>query len=207
VTAQAQLGRVRGKSAHPVGVGGDLDGGDGGPQVTGHRGLAREDADRAALDGVVEQSEPFDLGEDLPGAFGVDLEQCGGGASGGDSGQFAHVAEVCAEELQLAVKLPAHAVSFERSGSGTLLYPPGTAANPRRRPCHIRADVMAIRDGTKFTVEYGIQTPTSKTMLGVTEGLEVAQRTLDMVGDGRLIQRTVSYSPWVEVDARAQTSG
>jgi hypothetical protein len=28
-----------------------------------------------------------------------------------------------------------------------------------------------------------------------------------MVGDGRLIQRTVSYSPWVEVDARAQTSG
>ena len=81
MTAQAQLGRVRGKSAHPVGVGGDLDGGDGGPQVTGHRGLAREDADRAALDGVVEQSEPFDLGEDLLGAFGVDLEQCGGGAS------------------------------------------------------------------------------------------------------------------------------
>jgi hypothetical protein len=54
---------------------------------------------------------------------------------------------------------------------------------------------MAIRDGTKFTVEYGIQTPTSKTMLGVTEALEEAQRTLDMVGDGRLIQRTVSYSP------------
>jgi hypothetical protein len=67
--------------------------------------------------------------------------------------------------------------------------------------------VIAIRDGTKFTVEYGIQTTTSKTILGVTEDLEEAQRTLDMIGDGRLIQRTVSYSPWVEVDARAQTSG
>jgi hypothetical protein len=29
--------------------------------------------------------------------------------------------------------------------------------------------VIAIRDGTKFTVEYGIQTPTSKTILGCTE--------------------------------------
>jgi hypothetical protein len=48
---------------------------------------------------------------------------------------------------------------------------------------------MAIRDGTKFTVEYGIQTPTSKTILVVTEDLEEAQRTLDMIGDGRLIQR------------------
>ena len=65
--------------------------------------------------------------------------------------------------------------------SGALLYPPGTAANLRQRPCHNRADVTAIRDGTKFTVEYGIQTPTSKTILVVTEDLEEAQRTLDMI--------------------------
>jgi ABC-type proline/glycine betaine transport system ATPase subunit len=65
---------------------------------------------------------------------------------------------------------------------------------------------MAIRDGTKFTVEYGIQTPTSKTILVVTEDLEEAQRTLDMIGTVAS-SSAVSYSPWVEVDARAQTSG
>ena len=45
---------------------------------------------------------------------------------------------------------------------------------------------MAIRDGTKFTVEYGIQTPTSKTILGVTEDLEEAQRTSRSVSGAEL---------------------
>jgi hypothetical protein len=40
----------------------------------------------------------------------------------------------------------------------------------------------------------------------VTEDLEEAQRTLDMIGTVAS-SSAVSYSPWVEVDARAQTSG
>ena len=54
------------------------------------------------------------------------------------------------------------------------------------------------------TVEYGVQTSNSKTILTVTEDLAEAERTLDMLGQGRLLKRTVSYSPWIAVEAEAR---
>lgn len=58
---------------------------------------------------------------------------------------------------------------------------------------------MATR-GATVTVEYGIQTPNSKTVLVVTEDLSEAVSTLNMLGSGTLIRRTVRCSPWRAVD-------
>jgi hypothetical protein len=52
-------------------------------------------------------------------------------------------------------------------------------------------------------IEYGIQTANSKSILVITSDLADAHRTLDMIGDGRLLCRTVSYSRWEEVDTDA----
>lgn len=49
-------------------------------------------------------------------------------------------------------------------------------------------------------VQYGIQTPTSKTILMLTEDRDEAERMLDMVGEGTIIKRTVVFGPW-RVDA------
>jgi hypothetical protein len=46
------------------------------------------------------------------------------------------------------------------------------------------------------TTEYGVQTANSKTILTVTLDLAEAERTLDMLGEGRLLQPTISYIPW-----------
>jgi hypothetical protein len=56
---------------------------------------------------------------------------------------------------------------------------------------------MARDDRAACTVECGVQTSNSKTILTVTEDLAEAERTLDMLGQGRLLKRTVSYSPWI----------
>lgn len=50
------------------------------------------------------------------------------------------------------------------------------------------------------TTEYGVQTANSKTILTATPDLADAERTLDMIGEGRLLTRTVRYSPWTAVD-------
>jgi hypothetical protein len=52
-------------------------------------------------------------------------------------------------------------------------------------------------------IEYGIQTANSKSILVITSDLADAHRTLDMIGDGRLVCRTVSYSRWQDVDTDA----
>jgi hypothetical protein len=64
---------------------------------------------------------------------------------------------------------------------------------------------MARDNHATRTVEYGVQTLESKTILAVTEDLAEAERTLDMLGQGRLVKRTVSYSPWIaaELDTQA----
>jgi hypothetical protein len=64
---------------------------------------------------------------------------------------------------------------------------------------------MARHDRATRTVEYGVQTSNSKTILTVTEDLDEAERTLDMLGQGRLVQRTVSCSPWIAVEVAAET--
>lgn len=50
-------------------------------------------------------------------------------------------------------------------------------------------------------VQYGIQTPNSNTILMVTEDLAEAEQTLEMVGQGRLTMRTISYGRWHVLDA------
>ena len=65
---------------------------------------------------------------------------------------------------------------------------------------------MIARNIGDTVIEYGIQTANSKSILVITTDLDDAHRTLDMIGDGRLLCRTVSYSRWeeVETDATAQ---
>jgi hypothetical protein len=58
---------------------------------------------------------------------------------------------------------------------------------------------MANRVAVHSVIEYGIQAMNSKTILAVTEDPVEAERTLDILGEGRLVQRTVSYSPWASV--------
>ena len=66
-----------------------------------------------------------------------------------------------------------------------------------------KADAMASRDVAACTTEYGVQTANSKTILTVCSDLAEAERTLDMLGEGRLLRRTVRYSPWTAVDEDA----
>jgi hypothetical protein len=59
---------------------------------------------------------------------------------------------------------------------------------------------MTNKDAAVTVVQYGIQTPNSKTILVVTDDLSEAMSTLDMLGSGTLIRRTVRYSPWRTVE-------
>jgi hypothetical protein len=66
---------------------------------------------------------------------------------------------------------------------------------------------MPNRNVAESFVQYGIQTSTSKTILMVTEDPAEADRMLDLIGDGRLVARTVSYSHWRQVDTHVAVSG
>jgi hypothetical protein len=55
---------------------------------------------------------------------------------------------------------------------------------------------MARRNDTKIVVEFGVQTPNSRTVLMVTQDIEEAEHVLDLLGGGQLVRRAVSYSPW-----------
>jgi ABC-type proline/glycine betaine transport system ATPase subunit len=58
---------------------------------------------------------------------------------------------------------------------------------------------MGKRKTADSTVEYGVQAISSKTVVFVTEDLAEAEHTLDLIGEARVVQRTVRYSPWVTV--------
>jgi hypothetical protein len=60
-----------------------------------------------------------------------------------------------------------------------------------------------MRDVRESVIEYGIQTPTSRQILVITEDLHDAEHMLDLLGDGRLLTRTVTYGAWRPVDADA----
>ncbi|MDT5066724.1 MAG: hypothetical protein QOK02_2879 [Mycobacterium sp.] len=62
---------------------------------------------------------------------------------------------------------------------------------------------MASRHVAMCTTEYGVQTANGNTIVTVCSDLAEAERTLDMLGEGRLLQRTVRYSPWTAVDEEA----
>lgn len=64
-----------------------------------------------------------------------------------------------------------------------------------------------MRDVAETVTEYGIQTFNSKQILVITEDLPDAERMLDMLGDGRLLTRTVTYGAWRPLDADALAPG
>ena len=66
---------------------------------------------------------------------------------------------------------------------------------------------MARRGVAGSVVEYGIQTSNGKTILMVTNDLTEAEHTLDLIGEGRIVQRTVKHSPWVTVPADRRVRG
>lgn len=66
---------------------------------------------------------------------------------------------------------------------------------------------MARRDFSASIVEYGIQTSNGKTIPMVTEDRAEAERTLNLLGEGRLIRRTVYYTPWVTVPDETSIPG
>ena len=66
---------------------------------------------------------------------------------------------------------------------------------------------MPRRDVSKTVVQYGVQTVTSKTIQVVTDDLAEAERLLDMIGDGVLIQRTVEFGRWTSVDSGLPATG
>jgi hypothetical protein len=60
---------------------------------------------------------------------------------------------------------------------------------------------MAKRGIAERCVQYGIQTPNSKSILMVTDDLAEAEHMLDVIGQGRLTVRTISYGRWRELDS------
>lgn len=56
-------------------------------------------------------------------------------------------------------------------------------------------------------VQYAIQTHNSKSVLMVTEDRSEAERLLDMIGQGRLLTRTITYGPWRDVPAVMSATG
>jgi hypothetical protein len=102
---------VCGQAAHPVGIGGDVDCGDYRAKVACHRRLPRQKAERAALDPVVHGSKLLDVEDDTTGHLGIDVQQSVGGAPDRVTGESAHGARVCAQQVELTVKVHAHEYS------------------------------------------------------------------------------------------------
>ena len=66
---------------------------------------------------------------------------------------------------------------------------------------------MVNRRGTESAVEYGIRLEGSSTVLMVTDDVGEAQQTLDMVGHGVLLRRTVWRSPWTTAETNDGFTG
>jgi hypothetical protein len=58
---------------------------------------------------------------------------------------------------------------------------------------------VSRRDVARCTVEYGVVSLTSQTILTVTEDHAEAEHTLDLIGAGRLVRRTVTYGAWADI--------
>jgi hypothetical protein len=66
---------------------------------------------------------------------------------------------------------------------------------------------MANHEVEQTVVQYGIRTPTSSTILVLTESRAEAERTLDMLGQGILIERTVKYGGWRTIETDLPATG
>lgn len=58
---------------------------------------------------------------------------------------------------------------------------------------------MARRDAARVVVEYGVLAPTGPTVLLVTDDYAEAEHALDLIGEGRLVRRVVTYGQWTDV--------
>lgn len=65
---------------------------------------------------------------------------------------------------------------------------------------------MARLGDAKTVVQYGIETPTSRSIVLMTESYEEAAQLLDLLGNARVIARTVRYGPWRRTDEPRQPS-
>jgi hypothetical protein len=52
----------------------------------------------------------------------------------------------------------------------------------------------------RTVIEYGVETANGRTVLLVTDEVDEAQKILEVVGEGRILQRTVQYGRWHPVD-------
>ena len=57
----------------------------------------------------------------------------------------------------------------------------------------------------RVVVEYDVQTPTSRTVVLVTDQFQEAEHILDLVGDGCIVRRTVCYGAWRAVGSAGQS--
>jgi hypothetical protein len=57
----------------------------------------------------------------------------------------------------------------------------------------------------RVVVEYGVQAPMSRTVVLVTDKFQEAEHMLDLVGDGCIVRRTVSYGAWHAVGSAGQS--
>jgi hypothetical protein len=70
---------------------------------------------------------------------------------------------------------------------------------PRYRLQHPRGVHMKSSDAGSV-VQYGVETPSSTSVLLVTDRLDEAEHILEVVGQGRIVQRTVRYGAWHPVE-------
>jgi hypothetical protein len=61
--------------------------------------------------------------------------------------------------------------------------------------------MVGKRDVVRTAVEYGVLALASRTVLTVTEDYAEAEHTLDLIGEGRLVRRTVTYGSWIDIPA------
>lgn len=60
--------------------------------------------------------------------------------------------------------------------------------------------LTAITDNTDAggsVTQYGVLTPNSSTILVVTSNRAEAERALEWITDGRVVQRTITYGDWL----------
>ncbi|GAC1397568.1 MAG: hypothetical protein NVSMB60_07760 [Mycobacterium sp.] len=55
--------------------------------------------------------------------------------------------------------------------------------------------------------QYGVQTPTSSTILIVTTGRAEAEHALNWITDGRVVHRTIPYRGWQSGDGDLALAG
>jgi hypothetical protein len=78
---------------------------------------------------------------------------------------------------------------------------PGNPEHPGPAGASQEAGIVGRRVTAGSVVEFGVQTLSGKTVLTVTHDRVEAEHILGLLGEGRLVQRTVNHRPWVLIPA------